>query len=253
MAGRGQRFKDAGYKLPKPMIDVAGVPMVERVRSNMPQADKLIVVALEEHRPWVREWLSQVDRQRPFNYPLGIHATYIPEVTAGTACTVYGVIEEVHPESELLVANSDQWMDWSPGHFIDYCRRSGADGVIPCFRAFGDKWSFLSLRDDGSVREVVEKRPISDVGTTGIYYWKRAADCFTSIEEMVKGNERNNQEFYLAPSYCKLIQEGAVVLPYPIPKMYSMGTPDDLRDSLATGIFSSQLAEPTMNQIVGAR
>ncbi len=232
MAGRGSRFKDAGYEVPKPFIDVAGVPMVERVRANLPKADKLIVVALEEHRPLVREWLAQVNAADKFNYQMGIHATYIPEVTAGAACTVYGVIDEVHPESELLVANSDQWLDWSPEHFIDLCRRSGADGVIPCFRATDQKWSFLALRDDGTVRYTIEKVAVSDVATAGLYYWRQAKCCFRSIEEMVEQNERTNFEFYLVPSYNYLIQEGSNILPYPVPRMVGLGTPDDLQTAL---------------------
>lgn len=235
MAGRGQRFKAAGYELPKPMIDVAGVPMVERVRANLPAADRLIIVALAEHAEYVRPWLKGVNALAEYQH---IHAAYIPEVTAGAACTVYGVIDEVHPESELLVANCDQWLDWSPAHFIDYCRRSGADGVIPCFRATDPKWSFLSLKDDGSVRQVVEKRAISDVSTCGIYYWRQAKDCFSSIEEMIKDNERTNSEFYLAPSYCRLIYEGARILPYPVPRMVGMGTPEDLQIALKDSHFN---------------
>ena len=233
MAGRGSRFKDVGYEYPKPFIDVAGVPMVERVRANLPQADKLIVVALEEHAPLVREWLAKVNTAEKLNYPMGIHTTYIPEVTAGAACTVYGVMEEVHPESELLVANSDQWLDWSPAHFIDFCRRSGADGVIPCFRDTDPKWSFLLLRDNGTVRETIEKVVVSEWATCGLYYWQRAKACFSSIERMVKEDVQVNSEWYLVPSYNRLIRDdGAVIVPYPVPRMVGLGTPMDLEKAL---------------------
>ncbi len=238
MAGRGQRFKAAGYEAPKPMIDVAGMPMVERVRRNLPPADQLIVVALNEHYDQVKPWLTEVNRLGAYQH---IHAAYLEEVTAGAACTVYGVIDEVHPESELLVANSDQWLDWSPEHFIDYCRRSKADGVIPCFRATDPKWSFLTLKEDGSVRYVVEKRAVSDISTCGIYYWRQAKDCFTSIEEMVRQKIMTNGEVYLAPSYNHMIYNGSVILPYPTPVMWPMGTPDDLKKTLSAGVLPSQL------------
>ena len=240
MAGRGSRFKAAGYVTPKPMILIEGVPMVERVRQNMPQADKLIVVALEEHAPYIRPWAQGVCDKG--EYVIGVHVTYIPEVTAGAACTVYGIIEEVHPESELLVANCDQWMDWSPAHFIDYCRRSGASVTIPSFRATGNKWSYCVLREDETVREVFEK-PLfkaSDIATCGVYWWRIATDCFSAIERMVQEDERTNGEFYLAPSINWLIREdGHRVLTYPVAQMVGLGTPEDLQAAMANGIFGS--------------
>ena len=35
MAGRGQRFTEAGYDKPKPLIDVVGVPMIKRVIDSL--------------------------------------------------------------------------------------------------------------------------------------------------------------------------------------------------------------------------
>ncbi|MFH1401335.1 MAG: NTP transferase domain-containing protein, partial [Nanoarchaeota archaeon] len=49
MAGRGKRFSDAGYMLPKPLIDVHGKPMVHRVIDSLPPSDKWIFVVRDEH------------------------------------------------------------------------------------------------------------------------------------------------------------------------------------------------------------
>ena len=49
MAGRGSRFKDAGYTNPKPLIDVNGRPMISVVVSNIGLPGKYVFVALEEH------------------------------------------------------------------------------------------------------------------------------------------------------------------------------------------------------------
>ena len=225
----------------KALRTVAGVPMVERVRRNLPKAEQLVVIALAEHADHIRSWLKDVDKQGLYQH---IHTAYIPEVTAGAACTVYGVIEDVNPESELLVANCDQWIDWSPAHFIDYCRRmsarpTGVDGVIPTFRATGNKWSYLDLRDDGTVRRVVEKPavPPSDIATCGIYWWRMAKDCFDSIELMVKDGDTTNGEYFLSPSYNKLIDMAGQFIPYPVPRMVGLGTPEDLTLALDSGVF----------------
>ena len=51
MAGRGSRFADAGYELPKPLIDVNGKPMIEVVTANIrPKCDhRFIYICQVEH------------------------------------------------------------------------------------------------------------------------------------------------------------------------------------------------------------
>ena len=44
MAGEGQRFKNEGYKLPKPLIEIDGVPMVIKALKSLPLADKNILI-----------------------------------------------------------------------------------------------------------------------------------------------------------------------------------------------------------------
>ena len=49
MAGEGQRYKDLGFVIPKPFIDVDGMPMVVRACKALPAADKNIFVCREHH------------------------------------------------------------------------------------------------------------------------------------------------------------------------------------------------------------
>ena len=82
------------------------------------------------------------------------------------------------------------------------------------------------------VTEVAEKVSISQDGSCGIYYWRMAADCFWSIKKMMDGGRRVNGEFYLAPTYNEMIVDGARVIAYPVPRMWGLGTPSDLKVTL---------------------
>ena len=49
MAGEGSRFKDAGYTFPKPLIDVNGKPMIQRVVENLELIGKYIFIVQKKH------------------------------------------------------------------------------------------------------------------------------------------------------------------------------------------------------------
>ena len=129
----------------------------------------------------------------------------------------------------LLSANADQWLDWRPEHFAGCGARDGGDGAIVTFRASGGKWSYARYGDDMVGTEVAEKRAISPDATAGIYYWRCARDCFNAIAKMMQAERRVNGEFYLAPSFNEMIVDGKRVIAYPVPRMWGLGTPADLK------------------------
>ena len=49
MAGEGIRFVNQGYKLPKPLILINGIPMVVRAAKCLPSADLWIFICKEDH------------------------------------------------------------------------------------------------------------------------------------------------------------------------------------------------------------
>ena len=106
------------------------------------------------------------------------------------------------------------------------------DGGILSFTATHPKWSFAQLNEDGFVSEVAEKKPISDVATTGIYYWKKGSDYVKYAEEMIEKNIRVNNEFYVCPVFNQAIEDGKKIKTFHIDGMWGIGTPEDLRHFL---------------------
>lgn len=229
MAGQGKRFSDAGYNVPKPFISVGGMPMIQRVVQNLPRWDRLVLCVLEDHIPQVREI---------FGVSTEIHVVPIEGVTEGAACTACIGIEAMNdPDGELIIAGCDQWVDWEPTHFLKFCRREKCDGALPTFYATHPKWSFCHVEKGYEVTAVVEKQPISTYANVGIYYYRKASMFFNAAHAMIKKNMRVNGEFYVAPAYNEMILEGAKIINYTVPKMYGLGTPEDMQASVATGVF----------------
>jgi len=229
MAGLGERFARAGYALPKPYIDVAGRPMIERVMDNLAMpGGRFIVIAR-------RETLDH-----PAAAPLarrGAATVAIERATEGAACTVLLARGRLAPDAPLLIANCDQIVDMDCGRFVQDCHERGLDGSILVFRdADRDpKWSFAEVDGAGRVIRVAEKQPISDLATVGLYYFRRAGDFLDAAIDMIARNERVNGEFYVCPVYNHAIANGLKIGVHEIPAeaMHGLGTPEDLERYLA--------------------
>jgi dTDP-glucose pyrophosphorylase len=113
-------------------------------------------------------------------------------------------------------------------------RQKQADAGILTFHATHPKWSFAKVEEStGLVTEVAEKRPISNIATVGIYYYKHGRDFVNGAEQMIAKNIRVNNEFYVCPVFNELIGDGKKVYNYPVAEMCGLGTPEDLNKFLS--------------------
>lgn len=231
MAGLGSRFAKAGYKKPKPFIDVSGKPMIVRVLENLKYPDaKYILVAQWEHLQKEKELVEKIEHE--FN------AVFVPieKLSEGTACTVLYARKFINNSTPLLIANSDQIVDIDIAAFIDDCKNRELDGSILTFvdEHKDPKWSFAKIDEDGLVKEVKEKEVISPYATVGIYLYSRGSDFVNSAVDMIARNDRVNNEFYTCPTYNYAIKDGLKIGIYNIRfnQMHGIGTPEDLNSYL---------------------
>ncbi len=202
MAGRGKRFLDAGYALPKPLIEIHGRPMIEYVIRNVtPAADhRFIFLCLQEHI----ERFAMDERLRAL--APGCLVVPVDRVTQGAACTVLLAEEHIDSDGRLMIANSDQYVDYDVNKYLD--RETGADGLIMTMTSTVPNCSFIRYDRDGLVTMVREKEVISDEATVGIYNFARGSDYVRFAREMISRDMRVNNEFYVAPVYNLLIGAG---------------------------------------------
>jgi len=221
MAGAGSRFANAGYQLPKPLIDVAGKPMIHQVIENLNlDAEYIFVVQKEHYQKYnLGAYLSLM-------VP-GCKVVQTEGVTAGAACTTLLAKEFINNSRHLLIANSDQFVNWNSCDFMYSMISDHADGGILTFEANETKWSYVRLGEDGYACEVAEKKVISNEASVGIYYWKHGSTYVRLAEQMIAKNIRVNNEFYVCPVYNELFQESGRVKIFRAEKMWGLGTPED--------------------------
>ena len=226
MAGAGSRFATAGYTFPKPLIDVEGKPMIQVVVENLNIDANYIYVVQKSHRE-----KFNLDTLLNLITP-NCTIVEVDGVTEGAACTALLAKEFIDNGNPLFFANSDQFVEWDSNEFFYKMNENDADGGIPVFHSTHPKWSFAKLDDDGFVTEVQEKNPISDLATIGFYYWKHGSDFVKYAEEMIEQDIRVNGEFYVCPVYNNAIKGGLKVRTFDTPKMWGLGTPEDLKHYL---------------------
>jgi|SRR5579863_107711 len=229
MAGRGSRFASAGFLLPKPMIPVHGVPMIQVVLRNITPARECrhIFLVLREH-------LDQFGlAARLDSFSPGCTVAPVEQVTGGAACTVLLAREYINGDEPLMIANSDQFVDLDINAYLDRLDSDKLDGLIMTFWSDHPKWSYCRLSADGMVTEVVEKQVVSNEATVGIYNFRRGRDFVHAAERMIALEKRVNGEFYVAPAYNELIADGGRVgvfnIGHEYHEMNGLGVPEDLR------------------------
>jgi len=224
MAGAGKRFAECGYDKPKPLIDVMGKPMIERVIENLGYENDYVFLVQKAH---LEQFGS--DLEKSFCKTNSYQIVEVPGLTEGAACTALLAETAIDPNVPLMIANTDQIMEWNRAEFYDYFYTSNCDGTIFTFKSLDKKHSYAKLDDlDRYVKEVAEKVVISNNATVGVYMWRKASAFFGAAKEMIKRNIRTNNEFYICPVYNINVEQNSKVEVYPIRSHHPIGTPEDL-------------------------
>ena len=222
MAGAGSRFEQAGYTFPKPLIDVKNKPMIQVVVENLNIKANYIYIVQKTHRE-----KYNLDTLLNLITP-GCKIVEVDGLTEGAACTALLAKEFINNNQPLFFANSDQFVEWDSNEFMYKMNETEADGGIVTFEATHPKWSFAKVDENGLVTEVAEKNPISNIATVGYYYWKHGSDFVKYAEQMIEKNIRVNNEFYVCPVFNEAVADCKQIRTFDIPKMWGLGTPEDL-------------------------
>jgi dTDP-glucose pyrophosphorylase len=233
MAGFGSRFSEAGYTVPKYMIEAKGATLFEWSLRGLDRfilsgsRFVFVVRTADEAEKFIRERAAA----------LGIaefEIISLDKPTDGQATTAHIAASHSHGEAPFAIFNIDTGL--APGLFGPEDVQGA--GWIPCFNAPGAAWSFVRVDSAGRALEVREKVRISDHATIG-FYWFASADLYRTTYKSyyaTVGREERGER-YVAPMYNQLITEGQSVYTSSIPlsAVTPLGTPAELHAFLESG------------------
>lgn len=227
MAGEGSRFKQVGYKVPKPLIPINGKPMIMHVVDNLNIDANYIFAIRKDH-----EEDFSISEQL-LKYVPNAKFVIVDSLTEGAACTTLLAKELINNDKELMIVNSDQLVVFNSGEFYHAMNNENIDGGILTFESNETKWSYAQLDKNNVVTRIAEKEVISNHATVGIYYWTKGSDYVKYAEQMISKDIRYGQafngrgEFYVAPVYNEAISDKKVFRVYDVERMIGLGTPED--------------------------
>ena len=222
MAGAGSRFAQQGYTFPKPLIEVNGKPMIQVVVENLNiEAHYIFIVQQEHYEKYNLKYLLNLIAP-------GCDIVQVNGITEGAACSTLLAKDYINNDAPLVMANSDQYVEWNSNECMYAFTADEIDGGILTFEATHPKWSYAKIGDDGFVSEVAEKKVISNEATVGVYYWKKGSDYVKYAEDMIAKDIRVNNEFYVCPVFNQAIEDGKKIKVKRINQMWGIGTPEDL-------------------------
>lgn len=227
MAGEGRRFREAGYDLPKMLIEAKGKTLLEWSIDSLPLnlCSRLIFVAQQKH-----EDEFQLSRKIISLYNgrvRSLHFKFIDTLTRGqseTACLAKHLVDLSQP---LLIFNIDT--QFSSSSLEKNLLRKNIDGVLGAFYSEEPRFSFAALNDEGFVTKTAEKEVISSNALTGLYHFTYPEDFFEAAGSAFAKNETTKGEFYIAPLYNHLVNKGRKLIVDMADEVNILGTPEELK------------------------
>ncbi len=239
MAGAGQRFADAGYRVHKPAI-----PTIDRYDGT----EKPMVVCATKDLPGVAADGSNViyvDRtfHREDGVEDAIRAYYekaqfitIDRLTEGQACTCMLAKEYLDPEEELLIAGCDNGMDIDQTAFEE--TKQTCDCIVFTYRhneavlQNPNAYGWMLTDEEGtitgtSIKKAISDTPMEDPAVVATFWFKRAKIFLDATEKMIRENDRINGEFYVDQTVKHVLDLGYRAKIFDIDRYVGWGTPAD--------------------------
>tara|TARA_B100001094_G_C18187164_1_gene804569 strand:- start:2863 stop:3588 length:726 start_codon:yes stop_codon:yes gene_type:complete len=225
MAGRGKRFTENGYELyPKPLCRVGCTTMIHESVRSFGVPGKYIFIVLQEHLDnftWLYDHLMALAED--------VLIIPIQHVTEGAACSILAARDYIYDNDPIVSINSDQVLNWNHQKFIDLCRNNSDTSFLVTYPHDHPKHSFAEVTDKNLVISVAEKKVISNEATVGIYHFSQGKIFVDCAEEMIKNNDRHNNEFYVGPVYNYVCKKYPVKIFRMHPREFMpVGTVEDL-------------------------
>ena len=234
MSGMGNRFINAGYTVPKPLIMVDGKPIIEHVCNLFTGEEKFTFICNSKHLKETN-MLEVLKSIKP-----NANIIEIPNHKKGPVYAVHFIEEIIDDDEEVIVNYCDFGTYWDYKDFLKHTRERDADGAIPSYKGFHPHMlgstNYAFIRDDKQwMLEIKEKEPFTDnrmdeYASNGTYYFKKGLFVKKYFEKLMSRDINLKGEYYVSLVYNLLVEDGLKVSIYEIQHMLQWGMPEDVQE-----------------------
>lgn len=262
MSGFGERFRRAGYAVPKPLIEIDGKPIVAHVVDMFPGETDFIFICNQEH---LNESAYRMEAILKECCPSG-RIVGIPPHKLGPINAVRQVEHLLDPTEPVVVNYCDFTCYWDWHHFKRYVKEVACAGAIPAYKDFHPhslgNTNYAYMREtNGWVQDIQEKQPytnnrMKEYASSGTYYFASARIMSQAFRAAMEQGLNVGGEYYVSLSYKSLLVSKQPVVVYPLQHFMQWGTPEDVAEyntwskAFRGLITQSESASSTMGALV---
>lgn len=251
MSGFGERFRRAGYTVPKPLIEIEGKPVIAHVIDMFPGETDFLFICNQEHldEPAYR-MQAMLQQYCPTGKIIGIAPHKLGPINA--------VLQAEHlldPEQPVVVNYCDFTCYWNWQHFKQFVVTSQCAGAIPAYKGFHPhslgNTNYAYMREtDGWVQDIQEKQPytanrMAEFASSGTYYFASARLMTEAFHSTMKQQLNVGGEYYVSLAYKPLLAKQLPIVVYPLQHFMQWGTPEDVAEyTMWSNAFRSLLQPP---------
>ena len=255
MSGFGERFRRAGYSVPKPLIEVDGLPIIGHVVNLFPGETDFTFICKQDHLNnstyRMREILQEL-------CPGGRIVGILPH-KLGPMHAVQQVEYLLDPSRPVVVNYCDFTCYWDWDEFKSFVRVSKCDGAIPAYKGFHPhslgQTNYAYIKEvSGWVEDIQEKQPytndrMGEFASSGTYYFASAQLMSDAFKKTTESNLNVGGEFYVSLAYKPMLKDGKKIVAYPLQHFMQWGTPEDLAEYQSwSQIFKRLVQAPPKRQ-----
>lgn len=235
MTGMGRRFIEAGFNMPKPLIEIGGKRMIEHVIAMYPKETDFIFICNLRHLSF-SPMESVLKSLAPSGEIVGIEK----KVWDGPVPDILKIEPLVDDKEPVLVSYCDFSVEWDYEHFKKTMFDARYDGGIIAYRGFHPHhlgptyYGYMRVDSNNLLLEIKEKEcftnnRMNEFAAAGSYYFRTGAIMKKYFREAVKRDLRTKGEFYASLPYNLMAADGLKTYVYEVSKFIQFGTPDDVR------------------------
>ena len=237
MSGYGERFRRAGYKVPKPLIEVEGKPIIYHVIDMFPGEHEFMFICNKDHlkSTSMKSIIKEYSKDLEYRI-IGIEPHKLGPVHAVTHAYSY-----LDPLKPTIVNYCDFTCYWDFEEFTKYVSSAKCDCASPAYIGFhphslgNTNYAYIKTNEEKELIQIKEKEPftedrMNEYASSGTYYFAKGEYVKRYFNLLIDKDINLKGEYYCSLVYNLMQKDELTTKVYELEHFMQWGTPEDLRE-----------------------